>query len=154
MAQSVHFRNWRALPKLRADARVRLLNQTINPWTPGIRGWQFWNDVLHVLLPDRDRVCTVHELEVLKDQLAIHDEGYGHKGHIGWLYTWENAPGFPFIEIDGQVFGRGANPWVPRVATPGEDRWQALMTERLDAIVQAVADLRRDINAAAAGDQP
>jgi hypothetical protein len=155
MPQSAHVRHWRALPQLRPDARIRRMND-INPWALGSdRGRRFYDEVLLMLLPDTDSTVTVAELEALKRQLEIPDEGYGARGHIGWLYTWLKA-GSPFIEIDGRVFTPDDEATPPArhiVEAPraSGDPYQRL-TERLDvlaqAFTQALTEIKRDIDAA------
>jgi hypothetical protein len=156
MPQSKHHRHWRALPQFRPDACVRRLND-INPWLHSARGRQFYEDVLRPLLPDTDSTVTVAEIEARKRQLGIPDEGYGARGHIGWLWTWVKA-GFPFIEIDGQVFvpDNEATPPAQHIVEAPRESGAAdqRLVERLDALAQAaqaftqaIAEIRREIAA-------
>jgi hypothetical protein len=143
--QSRHFRDWRALSQFHPNATVRLLNTTFNPWSGGSHGDRMWNEVLV-----HNPVSTVHELEKRKDELRIPDEGWGSKGHLGWLFTWINKPGFPFVEIDGQVFDRAPRPsglLVPAdpAPAPHADERVQLPIERVDALFEAVDAIRREI---------
>jgi hypothetical protein len=141
-----HFLDWRALSQFHPNDTVRLLNTTFNPWRGGTRGHRMWNEVLV-----HNPVSTVHELEKRKAELRIPDEGWGSAGHLGWLFTWIKKPGFPFVEIGGQVFGRAPRPsglLVPAddpAPAPHADERVQLPIERFDALFEEVKAIRREI---------
>jgi len=145
MTGSQHLRDYRSVPLFHPNASVRLLND-INPWRPGIRGHQFYEQVLRP-----NPVSTVREIEAFRKELEIGDER--PQGHLRWIYTFKKAPGFPFIEVDGRVYSPGpiltpSAPVVrPAVAYEGDDPYGRIL-ERLDAINDAVAEIKREIDAA------
>jgi hypothetical protein len=84
------------------------------------------------------------------------------QGHVRWLYTFVKAPGFPFIEVDGQTYHsaqRDRALTVPSVSTPAPaalivppahavDIVQRLnaVAEQLGATANALAETARMIS--------
>jgi hypothetical protein len=82
------WRRWRAILRKNPDARIEYHNDQC-AWIQSRRGIEFHQNVL------TKKPATVREA----DELARRYSTEGAFGHLAWLLTWQEQPGYPFIRI-------------------------------------------------------